>query len=86
MPARATSSPAVFGVSGLRTVYEAPPVGVERAHEQVELEGPALKKALLLNLRARMASDGGTSKGAEAGLRFKKCVSLSPASLATART
>ncbi|BGP52075.1 hypothetical protein JCM10450v2_008046 [Rhodotorula kratochvilovae] len=68
MPSRANSSPAVFGASGLRTVYEGPPA----AQQQEELEGPALKKALLTNLRARMASDGGTSKGAEASLRFKK--------------
>ncbi|GAA5927378.1 hypothetical protein JCM3775_002530 [Rhodotorula graminis] len=83
MPARAASSPAVFGVSGLRTVYEAPVVErrereereqVTQQQQQQQLEGPALKKALLLNLRARMASDGGTSKGAEAGLRFKKWV------------
>lgn len=75
LPSRANSSPAVFGVSGLRTVYEAPVVE-QRQQQQgtVELEGPALKKALLLNLRARMASDGGTSRGAEAGVRFKKCV------------
>ncbi|GAA5854957.1 hypothetical protein JCM9279_003587 [Rhodotorula babjevae] len=73
MPARAASSPAVFGASGLRTAYEAPS-HVPAQEQHVELSGPALKKALLLNLRARMASDGGTSKGAEAGLRFKKWV------------
>ncbi|GAA5997587.1 uncharacterized protein JCM10292_000952 [Rhodotorula paludigena] len=64
---RTHSSPAVLGVSGLKTACEP-----QQPAQADELEGAELKKALLANLRARMASEGGTSKGAEAGLRFKK--------------
>ncbi|BGP28021.1 hypothetical protein Rt10032_c14g5359 [Rhodotorula toruloides] len=68
MPGRAASSPSVFGVSGLKTAYAAP-----SAHRtKAELEGSALKKVLLANLRARMATGGSASKAAEVGLRFKK--------------
>ncbi|BGP35798.1 hypothetical protein JCM10296v2_007650 [Rhodotorula toruloides] len=69
MPGRAASSPSVFGVSGLKTPFTWPPTAPATTPD---LEGPALKKILLANLRARMANGGSGSKAAEVGLRFKK--------------
>uniref|UniRef100_A0A0K3CUI9 BY PROTMAP: gi/647402561/emb/CDR48794.1/ RHTO0S20e01508g1_1 [Rhodosporidium toruloides] n=1 Tax=Rhodotorula toruloides TaxID=5286 RepID=A0A0K3CUI9_RHOTO len=66
MPGRAASSPSVFGVSGLKTPYTWPPT----PPTTMELEGPALKKILLANLRTRMANGGSGSTAAEVGLRF----------------
>ncbi|BGP66383.1 hypothetical protein NBRC10512v2_007791 [Rhodotorula toruloides] len=68
MPGRAASSPSVFGVSGLKTPYTGPPT----PSTTPDLEGPALKKILLANLRTRMENGGSGSKAAEVGLRFKK--------------
>ncbi|GAA6038687.1 hypothetical protein JCM8097_002346 [Rhodosporidiobolus ruineniae] len=66
-PPRSNSCPAMLQSHPLPP--EAPLVAAE-----VPLEGPALKQALLRNLRARLASEGGASKAGEAGLRFKKWV------------
>ncbi|GAA5897756.1 hypothetical protein JCM5296_000873 [Sporobolomyces johnsonii] len=67
LPLRAASSPASIGHGPAPSPDEPP-----RAAEQPT--GPALKQLLLSNLRARLASEGGTSRAGEAGLRFKKWV------------
>ncbi|GAA5836258.1 hypothetical protein JCM11251_001445 [Rhodosporidiobolus azoricus] len=73
VPIRSASSPAWLGQR--IPLYEvSPPPAMTEEPKQVELEGPALKQVLLKNLRSRLASEGGTSKAGEAGLRFKKWV------------
>ncbi|GAA5938490.1 hypothetical protein JCM1841_006041 [Sporobolomyces salmonicolor] len=68
LPLRSASSPASIGHFRPAPPPDEPP----RAAEQ--LTGPALKQLLMSNLRARLASEGGTSRAGEAGLKFKKWV------------
>ncbi|GAA6020759.1 hypothetical protein JCM10207_002014 [Rhodosporidiobolus poonsookiae] len=68
---RSFSSPAILG---LRPPVLEPFQSTTAEQASPALEGPALKQLLLRNLRERLASEGGTSKAGEAGLRFKKWV------------
>ncbi|GAA5869321.1 hypothetical protein JCM8547_008644 [Rhodosporidiobolus lusitaniae] len=67
---RSFSSPASLGHRPPSFSLSPPP----EKPQQEEHDAAALKRLLLKNLRMRMASEGGTSKAGEAGLRFKKWV------------